>query len=160
MNGMGSRGSKNGKSKNEKGSTSDFSVAALARGVLAGIIVWVLSAVILSAIGAAAAYKTSDPAALAKPVGIAVLYISSLLGGFFAAKKCGGNRLLCGVFLAATVLIILLASKFAVGDAENLSPSVLLHSGVPLFAVIGALLSGYGKRSGKKRKKTPKFGKK
>lgn len=160
MNGIGSRGSKNGKGKNEKGGSSDFSVMSLARSVLAGIIAWAISAAILSAVGSAVAYETSDPAALAETVGIAVLYASSLLGGFSAAKRSGENRLLCGIFLAAAILIILLVSKFAAGDAENLSPSVLLHSGVPLFTIIGALLSVYGKHGFKKKKKTPKFGKK
>lgn len=103
---------------------------------------------VLLLIVTAVAYANPDPDSLTTPLSMAVLGLSSLLGGLVAARRGQHKPLLCGGMLGLLfVLLLLVGSLFFSDEArESLTlglPTPLLwglHGGVVLLSALGGKL--------------------
>lgn len=103
-----------------------------------------------------AVYSLADPNRYLLPVSFCILYISSLLGGFFSAKFNRGSALLCGLLNAAMLLVTMLLVSLFFGEAYSADRSLGLSIGLRgitvLLSVLGAMVATH-KSSPKKRKR-------
>lgn len=121
-----------------------------------GTVLSIAFTLLLGFIMAAILYRTADPARYIVPTAFSVLYISALIGGFFASKVNGGSALLCGLLtgamlLALTFIISLLVSSELSSDygiIENIS----LRAALIVCTILGAFI-GITKQHSKKQKK-------
>ncbi len=97
---------------------------------------------------AAAAYANADPDALIGPLGLAAVALSSLCGGFAAARHGRRAPLVCGLFSAFLMVLFLLTGNIFFGDETRaaltlgLAPEVKagLYAVAAILEVVGALL--------------------
>lgn len=116
-----------------------------------GILASSLCAGILILIFAGVALAFPDVTALPGVLGYAALYVSAIVGGFVARKRCGGMILLCGLYTGgATVLITLLISP-TVGAGITFARALLTRLPIIPIAVLGGLVASY--RPVKKRRR-------
>lgn len=104
-----------------------------------------------------AAYFTADPDVLTKPLGLAVCALSALIGGWIAGKKNGSAPAVCGTVNGLLlVAAMLLASLFFRENASAYPAwiSALLHAGVILLSIAGAILGTRKKPSRAPKRKT------
>lgn len=101
-------------------------------------------------------YSLADPNRYILPVSFCILYISSLLGGFFAAKINRGSALLCGLLngamLLVTMFLLSLGFSGTYSADRSLGLSVGLRGVAALLSVLGAMIATH-KRPQKKRKR-------
>ena len=108
-----------------------------------------------------AAYSNSDPNALISPLGITALILTSVLCGFIAARRGGRAIALCGLMgggLFSTLLFVLSQlfsdeSRDALSLGASTVVSLLLHLGIIVLAIVGAILSDAIKSSAPKKKR-------
>ena len=102
-----------------------------------------LSALLLTLGSALIAYFTPDPAALARPLGLACAALTAGIGGFVTVRIHRHAALFCGLLNGslATALMMLL-SLFFTSHASGYSAgiSALVHTSFILFSVAGAFL--------------------
>lgn len=121
-----------------------------------GAAISVAFTILLVFIMAAILYRTADPASYVVPAAFSVLYISALVGGFFASKTNGGSALLCGLFTGAILLALMFIISLLVsnelssdyGIIENIS----LRAVLIVCAILGAFI-GTAKQHSKSQKR-------
>lgn len=110
----------------------------------------ILSAIVLLLIATAITYAQADPIRFAAPAALAALYLAVALTGAVSARSSETPLLagaLCG---AAWLVIVLLLSLIAGGHGGcglGTISSIIAHVGIPVAAVLGALI---GKRQTKR----------
>ncbi len=127
-------------------------VGAFASGLFALPFVLIIGFVLLLIV-TMVAYNASDPHALIPPLSMVALGLTSLLGGFIAARRRRGHPLLsgllCGLLMNLMFLTLTLFWQDAAKEAMSLGFSGLLtwglHAAIVLCSVIGAKI-GMGKR--------------
>ena len=101
-------------------------------------------------------YSLADPNRYILPVSFCILYISSLLGGFFSAKFNRGSALLCGLLNGAMLLATIFLVSLCFGGVHSADRSLGLSVGLRgialLLSVLGAMIATH-KRPPKKRKR-------
>lgn len=121
-----------------------------------GVGVSVIMAILLGFISAALIYKTADPASYIVPTAFSVLYISALIGGFFASKLNGGSALLCGLLSGALLLafafIISLPISSSLSSGYKIIEGLSLRAAVIVCTIIGAFI-GTSKQNSKSKKR-------
>ncbi len=127
---------------------------------LMGTVIAMAIGVLLAIIVAFVIYQTADPTRYITPAALSVLYISSLFGGFAAARFNRGSALLCGLttgalLLAATFIFSLPISENMSSD-YNVINAVALRAAVLVCSIIGAFIGVSKKKPDKKRKKNYK----
>ncbi len=127
-------------------------VTGLLKSSAMGIGGGILSACLLALIGTAVCAYSSDPHGLILPLGLIALYLASMIGGWITLRCHKSAPLLCGaVSGGGTLLLVFLVSLFLgkSGDSSlSLGLSLLLHTLIPFFSVLGA-------RMGVKRRTAP-----
>ena len=116
-------------SKKRKKQRESDGVSRIVGACGAGVVSAILSILALSVASAFVACLGSDPDALVSYLGIAALYISSLVCGFVSARRCGENWLVCGFSSGAVLMIFLWAASYLF-ERE-------LSGNYPTFAVLG-----------------------
>ncbi len=121
---------------------------AMTSGLLALPVTAILGLIFLT-VGVWVAYSNPDPTSLSTPLSLGALALSSLLGGFVASRRNGGNNAalcgLCGGCLFTAVLFIL---SLLFGDEARATMSLGLssvaswgvHAGVVGLEILGALM--------------------
>ena len=127
---------------------------------LAGAVTVMAIGTVLAVVLAFVIYKTADPTRYITPAALSALYISSLLGGFAAARLNKGSALLCGLttgaLLLATTFIISLPISENMSAEYNLINAVALRAAVLVCSIIGAFIGVSKKTTDKKRRKNYK----
>ena len=108
-----------------------------------------------------AAYSNSDPDKLISPLSITALILTSVLCGFISARRGGRAIALCGLMGGGLFSALLFVISWLFGDDARASLSLgvgngislLLHIGVIILAIIGAILSDAIKSSGTKKRR-------
>ena len=97
-------------------------------------------------------YSTDDPHRFVAPAALSVLYISALLGGFFAAKLNRGSALLCGLLTAVMLLALLFLLSLFVDPSLTEDKSLVAALGERGIAIgISCLGSAIGVSNKKKK---------
>ena len=97
-------------------------------------------------------YSTDDPNRFVAPAALSVLYISALLGGFFAAKLNRGSALLCGLLTAVMLLALLFLLSLFVDPSLTEDKSLVAALGERGIAIgISCLGSAIGVSNKKKK---------
>ena len=137
-------------------SINPFSPKGIMPCSLMGAAFSLIMAVLLGLISAALIYKTADPASFVVPAALSALYISALLGGFFASRLNGGSALLCGlltgVILAALTFILSLPINESLSSDYKIIESLSLRTAVIVCTIIGAFI-GVTKQNSKSKKR-------
>lgn len=120
-----------------------------------GLVIFVSCAIIFMLISSVVAIFAEDPREITRISGYAALYVSALVSGFFAYKKCKGYVILCGLFSGGfcfllTFLLSLLVPRSI--SIMNVFLSFALRVIVVAASVCGALLASY-KPNTKRRKR-------
>ena len=104
---------------------------------------------VLLLLSTALAYAQADPAVLARPLALASLYVSAIIGGYISAKNTD-RPLACAAICGAGTMVLLMLLSFIPFGKSDISPSPLLtlgmYAGVAAASLAGACL----------RLKTPK----
>ena len=124
---------------------------------LRGLAAALISVFVLVIISAVALYATDDPTRFVFPVALAVLYLSLLFGGWFAARLNHGSALLCGSLVALLYMGLLFVGSLVLPSslsADFTSGAALGFRGIGfLLCLIGAFMgAGERKRKNKKTK--------
>ena len=122
--------------------------------MLSGIAAACISAVVLALVFSGVSLLFDDTSAAAKYFGFATLYLSALVGGFFAQKRSGGAPFATGVFSGALIFVLITALSFIpFGFSSGWSPvvTVLLRLPAVLLAVFGAFLAEYKPKKRRRR---------
>ena len=139
------------KTKRKKGLPAVSAVIAILEGLAASLI----TAVLLALVFAGVSLLFEDTSTAAKYFGFATLYISALVGGFFAQKRCKGAPfavgLISGVVLFATVSVLSLVIPFDFSSGWSPLTSWLLRLPVIVLSVAGALLAEYKPKKRRRR---------
>ena len=99
-------------------------------------------------------YSTNDPNRFVSPASLSVLYISSLFGGFSAARLNRGSALLCGLLSSCMLLAILFLTSLFVEPSPEVDTSLVAAIGQRGIAVgISVLGAAIGVSNQKKRPK-------
>ena len=99
-------------------------------------------------------YSTNDPNRFVSPASLSVLYISSLFGGFSAARLNRGSALLCGLLSSCMLLAILFLTSLFVEPSPAVDTSLVAAIGQRGIAVgISVLGAAIGVSNQKKRPK-------
>ena len=99
-------------------------------------------------------YSTNDPTRFVSPASLSVLYISSLFGGFSAARLNRGSALLCGLLSSCMLLAILFLTSLFVEPSPEVDTSLVAAIGQRGIAVgISVLGAAIGVSNQKKRPK-------
>lgn len=122
--------------------------------ILFGLAAECISAVILALVFSGVSLLFEDTSTAAKYFGFATLYLSALVGGFFAQKRCGGAPFATGIFCGALIFALITALSFIpFGFSSGWSPVVtfLLRLPAVLLAVFGAFLAEYKPKKRRRR---------
>ena len=123
---------------------------------LPGTAAALVSALVMTLLGALIALLCPDPGAAARVTGYAVLYLSAFAGGFYAYRRCRAYPLLCGLYtgLSYTALTILLSLLLQI-DEGGLSPALafLLRAPIVLTAIVGGVAASYSPKRRRKRRR-------
>ena len=119
-----------------------------------GLLATFISGIILISALSAAALASADPSSLITPLSLLALFPSAFIGGFVTAKKVKEAPVLCGIicggFFAVCAMLLSILLKALTASGFELWQSLLLHTAVVVFAVLGAL-AGSIKRVAKRR---------
>ncbi len=141
------------KSSDER--TGSFS-RALVSSLFAIPVTAVLGLIFLT-VGTWVAYSNPDPASLSTPMALGALALTSLLGGFVASRRNGGeSAMLCGLCGGCLFTVVLFILSLLFGDEARATMSLGLsspaawgiHAGVVGLEILGALI-------GKPRRRSP-----
>ena len=123
------------------------------RGYLVSLAIGVAMTLIFSAV----VYSLADPNRYITPVSFCILYISSLLGGFFSAKFNRGSALLCGLLYAAMLVASMLFVSFLLNGNysadRSLGLSVGLRGIAAMLSVLGAMIATHKSPPQKRKRK-------
>lgn len=139
------------KTKRKNAPSAILTFVSALQGLAASLVTAVLLALILA--GVSLIFK--DTSKMAKYFGFATLYVSALVGGFFAQKRSGGapfvTGLLCGTLLFAliSVLSYIVPMDFSSGWPPLVS--WLLRLPAVALAVFGAFLAEYKPKKRRRR---------
>lgn len=130
--------------------------------MIKALIFTLCAAVIFLLIANAVAVAAPDPDAVSGMLGIAVLILSSLVGGIVAAKSDHENPLLIAALTAGMYLLLHIASRLIVGGGQGSFISILVtYIGAFAAAVLGSLITRPRKSKGSKGiRKFKKYSKK
>ena len=117
-----------------------------------GFLVSMALSVVLLMVCGYVCYTRQDPAALFKPLGVAVLYISAFAGGFAAARFNKADGMIVGLFTGIMLMgFVIILSLFI---RENGEGSGIVRWLLYAFVAIVCALGGrFGIPSVKKRRK-------
>ena len=129
------------------------------RGILAcslrGLIASVFCLAILLFPISAIVYASADPNHYVIPASLLILYVSSLVGGFSAAKLNRGSALLCGILTGLLYLAILIPCSLLIDPTLSSDPGVALSLGLKgillVVSVLGALIGVTNKKKRKRK---------
>ena len=112
---------------------------------LFGLIAALITFIALTAAFSFVSLLCPDPRAVSRFLGYAVLYISSVIGGIVAYKRCGGYPLICGLSFGVLYALInwLLSLLFSPTDAMNIGIALIMRVLSVAAAVGGAFLGSY-----------------
>ena len=116
---------------------------SLMRDVGKGILISLGIALLLNLLASLAAYFAPDPAALARPLGLAASAVTALLGGYVTARIHRHAALFCGLANGCGMITLLLLSSFCVGSLASgysFPVTLLLHLAYVALSLVGALL--------------------
>lgn len=119
---------------------------------LRGFAVAVLCGIALLFVAALAVYSFADPNRYITPTALSVLFISSLLGGFAAAKINRGSALLCGLITASFFLAALFLLSLFMDTSLSAGYNLALSLGLRGIAIGTSVLGAYIGVSNKKKK--------
>ena len=162
---MGNIHSKNKKkrrnySHKSEAATSGFS--SVSRPAFKGFLISLLCIAVLSLLCSAFCLYSKDPSSITLPVGLAVLYISSAVGGFISSRGLSGDKgyelvagVFCGFFIfVSTGIFSCILSSFSIEKTGiSLSLSLLLRSLCILAAFCGAYMGARKKKKRIRRRK-------
>lgn len=129
---------------------------ALTSGLFALPVTAVLGLIFLT-VGTWVAYSNPDPSSLSAPLALGALALTSLLGGFVASRRNGGeSAALCGLCGGCLFTVILFILSLLFGDDARATMTLGLsspaawgiHAGVVGLEILGALV-------GRPRRKSP-----
>ncbi|MBE6586181.1 MAG: TIGR04086 family membrane protein [Ruminococcaceae bacterium] len=101
------------------------------------------------------AFTDPDPDRLTLPLALGALSLTSLMGGFIAARRGRTNPLLCGALLGLLLLLLLVCGSMIMGNETAVSLSTNLPAAamwglrgcVPLLSWLGAKLGSPKRKS-------------
>ena len=120
--------------------TDLFSV--LLKNAALGTGISLLCAVAMMLLGSLICSRSKDPLSMIVPMGLVILYLSSLVGGIVTVRRHGEKALLCGALCGLFLLILFwLTSLFFQGDgAFSFFPTFLFRLLTVVFSILGAFL--------------------
>lgn len=146
---------------NKTKSTSRREHSAQAPGLMhdvgKGLLISIGIAVSLNLLASLAAYFAPDPAALARPLGLAASAVTALLGGYVTARIHRHAALFCGLANGCGMITLLLLSSFCVGSLASgysFPVTLLLHLAYVALSLVGALLGIRQKPKSKTKRRT------
>ncbi len=128
---------------------------AMTSGLFALPVTAVLGLIFLT-VGVWVAYSNPDPASLSTPLALGALALTSLLGGFVASRRNGGNNAaLCGLCGGCLFTVVLFILSLLFGDEARATMSLGLsspaawgiHAGVVGLEILGSLMGRPRRRS-------------
>ena len=119
---------------------------------LLGVAVALISALFVMIIFAIIALFSKDPAPVSRIGGYFALYLSAMIGGFFAYRKCGGYALLSGALVGGAYFVLTLLLSMTVPLSMNMGLSIALRALLIGASIGGAYLGAY-KPAPKRRKR-------
>ncbi len=125
---------------------------AILHGGLAAAAVAAITLTVLSLI----AYFTPDPGALARPLGLLCASLSATSGGYFAMRRAKRAPLLCGLGVGILMVTVMLALSFGFaedGVGYTAAISAMLHAGIFVCTIGGALLGARKPRQKRHKKR-------
>ena len=141
-------------------SNRESTLARLAQATLRGGVGGLVTALVLSLIGALIAYLNADPNALVWPLALGSLALSCIVAGFLAQKTYRSAPVVSGGVCALALLIVfwLLSALLPDGMGNSLSAGVRwgMRGGAVGFCVLGSLMAANlprGKRGKRKKRK-------
>ena len=143
-----------------EGSAASFS--SVSGSALRGALISLLCLIFLTLLSSVFCLYYKDPASITLPIGIALLYISSLTGGFFSARAFNSDKssaifsgFLCGFFIFVTIgFLSVIMPLFGISKGSIKIPfALLLRSGCIVSALFGAYLVSKKKKRKLRRKK-------
>ena len=139
--------------------SSDERTGSFSRTLMSGLFALPVTAVlglIFLTVGTWVAYSNPDPASLSTPLALAALALTSLLGGFVASRRNGGeSAALCGLCGGCLFTVILFILSLLFGDGARATMTLGLsspaawgiHAGVVGLEILGALIGRPRRRS-------------
>ncbi len=120
-----------------------------------GFLVSVITSVLLLLLFGLVCYTRENPLAFFKPLGLIALYLSSLVGGFFASRFAKSNNVLASVISGGIFAIFTLVLSFFVrSESENIGIiGWLMYLAVALIGAFGGIIVRKPTRRKKKHRK-------
>ncbi len=116
-----------------------------------------LSGLLILLISTFFALRAQSPVTLARPLGMASLYIGTLIGGFYCADRLeGGQAYLSSAIASAMLLLLTIAAKFVLPPTANETSDpvfVITHASIIVSSLLGTLIGLYRPIRRKKHKK-------
>lgn len=122
---------------------------------LTGFIAALVSALVLWIAASAIAYANDDPDSVVGALGLGVIYISALIGGFVAVRHNKKDALLCGIVSGAMLsLFFFIISLFFEDSSSSYSflIELMLRGAMLLMSVFGAFAGLHRKDKRRKRR--------
>ncbi len=130
---------------------ASHSVGYTLKGALFGAAIGIIISLILGAALSGIAMCFSDPASLTRTFAMISLYVSSLIAGLVAFKKCGDTPFMCGLLCGGTMMLFYLVVSFFTPKYDSISDSFLLTLLLRLLVIVSAMLGAIvGRRSSSK----------
>ena len=147
-------------SHNSEAATSGFS--SVSRPAFKGFLISLLCIAVLSLLCSAFCLYSKDPSSITLPVGLAVLYISSAVGGLISSRALSGDRgyalasgVLCGffIFVSTGIFSCIMSSINIEKTGISIPLSLLLRALCIFTAFCGAYIGTRKKKRRIRRKK-------
>ncbi len=140
----------------KKRTSSDHHTSELLKNSLFGAILSLLTGTVLLFLSAAICYSAEEPNRLILPLGLCTLYLMSIPGGFFAARKNGRAPLLCGLLCGTVLFLLFLLISLLLPASQNtprFGLSLLLRTLILPCSVLGSLFGSKPKASPRKHRR-------
>ncbi len=140
----------------KKRTASDHRKSDLLKNSLLGVVLSLSFGIVLLFLSTAVCYSAENPNRLILPLGLCTLYLMSIPGGFFAARKNGRAPLLCGLLCGTMLFLFFFLLSFLLPSAPskmNLGISLLLRILVLPCTILGSLLGSKQKRLSRSRRR-------
>ena len=146
-------------SHKSEAATSGFS--SVSRPAFKGFLISLLCIAILSLLCSAFCLYSKDPSSITLPVGLAVLYVSSAVGGLISSHALHGDKsfapvsgVLCGFFIfVATGIFSCIMSSFNIEKTGISLPLSLLLRSLCIFAAFCGAYMGVKKKKKRIRRR-------
>ena len=129
-------------------------LTAVFKSSLIGFGAAVVSALVLWVVASLIAYACDDPDSVVGALGLSVIYLSALIGGFVAVRYNKKDALICGMLSGAmlTLLFFVISLLFEDNSSYSLLTELLLRGAMMLMSVFGAFAGLHRKDRRRKRR--------